>query len=56
MRRGGSLKVLSNEEIYDIHVSTLDVLEHVGVRVESQEVLKILDGMGAVVDFKLCTS
>jgi len=51
-RRGGYLKILSNEEIYDIHVSTLDVLEHTGVRVELEGALKLLDKMGAVVDFK----
>jgi trimethylamine--corrinoid protein Co-methyltransferase len=52
MRRGGSLKVLSNEEIYDIHVSTLDLLEHVGVQVESEEALKLLHKIGATVDFQ----
>jgi len=51
-RRGGYLKILSKEEIYDIHMSTLDVLEHVGVLVESEEALKMLDEMGAVVDFR----
>lgn len=51
-RRGGYLKVLSNEDIYDIHVSTLDLLEHVGVQVESEEALKLLHEMGAAVDFK----
>jgi len=51
-RRGGQLKILSNKEIYDIHMSTLDVLENVGIRVESEEALKLLDGIGAVVDFR----
>jgi len=51
-RRGGRLKLLSNEQIYDIHVATLDLLEHVGVQVESEEALKLLDGIGATVDFK----
>ena len=51
-RRGGYLKVLSNEQIYEIHVSTLDLLEHVGVQVESEEVLKLLNDAGAAVDFK----
>jgi trimethylamine--corrinoid protein Co-methyltransferase len=52
MRRGGYLKFLSNEQIYEIHVSTLDLLEHVGVQVESEEALKLLHKIGATVDFK----
>ncbi|HYB84022.1 MAG TPA: trimethylamine methyltransferase family protein, partial [archaeon] len=52
MRRGGYLKFLSNEQIYEIHASTLDLLEHVGVQVESEEALKLLNGVGAAVDFK----
>jgi len=51
-RRGGRLKFLSNEQIYEIHTATLDLLEHVGVQVESEEALKLLDGIGAAVDFK----
>jgi len=52
LRKGGSLKVLSNEQIYQIHLATLDLLEHVGVQVESEEALKLLNDMGASVDFK----
>jgi len=52
VRKGGNLKFLSNDEIYNIHVSTLDLLEHVGVLVESEEALKLLHGIGANVDFK----
>jgi len=51
-RRGGFLKFLSPEQIYDIHVSTLDLLDHVGVQVESKEALKLLNDMGASVDLK----
>jgi trimethylamine--corrinoid protein Co-methyltransferase len=51
-RKGGYLRILSNEQIYDVHVSTLDVLEHVGVRIESEEALKLLKEIGAAVDFK----
>ena len=51
-RRGGQLKILSKEEIYDIHISTLDVLERVGIRVESEEALKLLDEIGAIVDYR----
>lgn len=51
-RRGGLLKFLSDEQIYDVHLSTLDLLEHVGVQVESEEALKLLHEQGAAVDFK----
>ena len=51
-RRGGQLKFLSNDDVYDIHVSTLDLLEHVGVQVECEEALKLLHGLGADVDFR----
>ena len=51
-RKGGYLKFLSDEQIYDIHIRTLDILEHVGVQVESEEALKLLHETGAAVDFK----
>jgi len=51
VRKGGNPNFLSDNEIYDIHVSTLDLLEHVGVLVESEEALGLLHGIGAnVVD------
>jgi trimethylamine--corrinoid protein Co-methyltransferase len=51
-RTGGKLKILSNGQIYDVHASTLDVLEHVGVRFDSEEALRVLREMGAAIDFK----
>jgi trimethylamine--corrinoid protein Co-methyltransferase len=51
-RKGGQLKFLTNDQIYDIHVATLDLLERVGVQVESEDALKLLNDVGAAVDFK----
>jgi len=51
-RKGGYLKILTNEQIYNVHTSTLDVLEHVGVRIDSEEALRLLEEIGATVDFK----
>lgn len=50
--RGGQLKILSRDQIRDVHYATLDVLQHTGVVVHSGEALKVLDGAGADVDYK----
>ncbi|NIU84919.1 MAG: hypothetical protein GWN64_15950, partial [Candidatus Thorarchaeota archaeon] len=50
--RGGQLKVLSRDQILDVHYATLDVLQHIGVVVHSEEALKVLDEAGADVDYK----
>ena len=50
--RGGQLKVLSREELREIHYATLDVLQHTGVVVHSEEALRVLDEAGADVDYK----
>ncbi len=44
------LEVLSADEIRDIHVATLELLEHVGATFRSTEALKIFDDFGAIVD------
>lgn len=49
---GFSLNVLSDDELYELHLATLEVLQHTGVKVESAEALDIFDGGGAVVDRK----
>ena len=46
------LTLLSNEDIDRIHSATLQVLEEVGLWLPNQEVLQILEGAGAKVDFK----
>jgi trimethylamine--corrinoid protein Co-methyltransferase len=49
-RAGLGLRIFSDDELYDIHLATLEVLEHTGVFVENEEALEILDGGGAVIE------
>ena len=37
------LEVLSKDEIYDIHVASLEILEYAGATFRSKEALKIFD-------------
>jgi len=46
------LTVLSDEDVDQIYTATLQVLEEVGLWLPNQEVLDILEGAGARVDFK----
>ena len=46
------VEVLSKDEIYDIHVASLEVLEYVGATFHSKEALKICDKYGAKVDYE----
>jgi len=50
--RGGPLKVLSREEIQEIHYATLEVLQQTGVVFHSEDALKVLEDAGAEVDYK----
>jgi trimethylamine--corrinoid protein Co-methyltransferase len=45
-----SLNVLSNDQIEQIHLATLEVLERTGVRITHLRALKLLDGAGANID------
>lgn len=49
---GGGLnfQVLSEDEIDDIHLATLEVLEHTGLLVDDKEALEVLYGGGAIID------
>ncbi len=51
-RHGGSLELLTRDELYDIHLASMDVLEHTGVVVMLDEALRLLDNLGASVDYK----
>ena len=53
---GGQLTILTNKELNDIYLAILDVLEHHGVKFEDEGALKLLDGIGAKVDFKTQTA
>jgi len=47
----GVFEVLSRNDLYRIHTATLEVLEGVGVRVEEENALKLLDESGADVNY-----
>jgi trimethylamine--corrinoid protein Co-methyltransferase len=46
----GKFEVLSQDEIYDIHVASLEVLEYIGATFRSPEALEIFNDYGAIVD------
>lgn len=50
--KGFSLKAFSNDELYAIHLATLEVLEQTGIEVLHDEALDIFDGGGCIVDRK----
>ncbi|WP_455277188.1 trimethylamine methyltransferase family protein [[Eubacterium] cellulosolvens] len=47
----GIFKYFTKEEIDKIHKATLEVLEKVGVKIEEENALKLLDSIGTDVDF-----
>ena len=49
--RGPQFKVLSDDQVQDIHWGTLRVLEEVGVRVEYKPALQLMADNGCIVDF-----
>lgn len=49
---GGKVKILNEKEVEKIHQDALKILEDVGLRVESEKILKIYHDFGAEVDFK----
>lgn len=48
-----NFKVLSEDEIYKVHMEVLEVLWQVGIMVEDKESLKLLETNGAKVDYDL---
>ena len=48
--KGFSLKAFSDDELYTIHLATLEVLEQTGIEVLHDEALGIFDGGGCIVD------
>ena len=48
----GIFDVFSRDELYRIHTATLEILERVGVRVEEENALKLLDEIGAEIDYR----
>jgi trimethylamine--corrinoid protein Co-methyltransferase len=49
---GFSLNVFTDDELDEIHLATMEVLKDVGVFVEHEEALDILDGGGCIIDRK----
>jgi len=49
--RGGQLKILTEEQLHQIHLATLEVLEEVGVKVDHRQALEIMADSGCRVDF-----
>jgi trimethylamine--corrinoid protein Co-methyltransferase len=47
---GFGLNSFSDDELYDIHIATLEVLEKTGLFIETDEALDLFDGFGAQVD------
>lgn len=50
--KGGQLKVLSEKEVYQVHLATLQVLEEIGVKVEHEFALQLMADNGCRVDFQ----
>ena len=47
---GLSLNVFTEDEIKDIHLATLEVLQHTGLFVEEEDALAVFDGAGCRID------
>jgi len=53
LMQGMGLNLLSDDELYELHLATLELLEQTGVRVEHERALDIFEGAaGVVVDRK----
>lgn len=48
--KGGKLKLFSSDEIYSLHMAVVEVLEQVGVKVETQRMIRVFDNAGCEVD------
>ena len=49
---GLNLKILTDDELDEIHLATLEVLEETGLLFDDDEALEVLDGGGAIIDKK----
>jgi len=50
--KGGQLRILTSDELYEIHLATLEILERIGVKVLEHKALRMLGEAGALVDVK----
>jgi trimethylamine--corrinoid protein Co-methyltransferase len=49
---GAGLNLFTEDELYELHLATLEVLEKTGLLFDDADALEVLDGGGAVVDKK----
>jgi trimethylamine--corrinoid protein Co-methyltransferase len=49
-KNGLGLKSFTDDQLYDIHMATLEVLEKTGLYIETDEALDVFDGFGAQID------
>ncbi|HHY38459.1 MAG TPA: Trimethylamine methyltransferase MttB, partial [Clostridia bacterium] len=52
---GLGLNMFSEDELYAIHLATLEVLQRTGVKVHDEQAIEIFDGGGAIVERDSCT-
>jgi len=50
--KGGILRFLDKRQIYDIHLAVLEILERVGIQVETRRMMEVFKDGGAEVDFE----
>ncbi|KKM00515.1 hypothetical protein LCGC14_1803660 [marine sediment metagenome] len=48
--KGGQTKVLSGDQIIDLHAATVEILEEIGIKVLHNDALEIMEGNGCIVD------
>lgn len=51
--KGGQLKLLTDEQVYDVYLGALDILQGTGVRINESGVLKTLKKAGCLTDEKM---
>ena len=52
LMQGIRVNLFSDDELYELHLATLELLQQTGVRVEHDKALDIFDGGGCIVDRK----
>ena len=50
--QNGIIEPLTKDQLTRIHVATLEVLENIGVKIEEENALRLMDNIGADVNFK----
>jgi len=50
--KGGQLSILTSDDLYDVHLASLEILERIGVKVSEKGALRMLGEAGAHVDVK----